>query len=219
MKKCVLLAAMFFFATTSMNAWDIMPPKDVESNSDTSTLSHSQVLTSQYNSYGEQFSSQQKSNFNYPDYGGTNYIFYGMRYKELKHIYDFREWHGGYERYSPFWCGFASFFIPGLGQMCEGEGLRGLGQIGVNIGLGLLATGFANNGYAEAYLIIALTRLGYGIWSIIDATRIAKVKNMYETDLRAQHSEISVDMYPSLNPMVSHSGLSIAPGMTLSISF
>lgn len=219
MKKLLLLTAMVFITTTSMNAWDTISTECGNVVSNITTITQSENLINQYNSSDEDLGALQRGNLYYPDYGGAHYISYGMKYKELKHIYNFREWHGGYEKYSPFWCGFASFCIPGLGQMCAGEGLRGLGQVCVNVGLGVLATGYANNGNAEAYLILTLARLGYGIWSIIDASRVAKVKNMYETDLHSQYSEISVDMYPSLNPMVSQSGLSVAPGMTLSISF
>jgi hypothetical protein len=219
MKKCLLLAAMLVYTTAAINASDILPQMSGESTN--ATINDISVATSSAstNELGLFLTSPQRGNFYYPDYGGTNLIYYGMKYNELKQIYNFREWHGGYERYSPFWCGVASFFIPGLGQMCAGEGLRGLGQVGINIGLGVLATGCGNNGYAEAYLLLTLTKVGYGIWSIIDATRVAKVKNMYETDLRSQRSDISVDMYPSLNPIFSQSGLGVAPGMTLSVAF
>ncbi|MBR2400646.1 MAG: hypothetical protein IKB03_02660 [Tidjanibacter sp.] len=162
-------------------------------------------------------SKQQQINNRYGvDYGGGNLIYPGMKYKELKGIYDYVEWRGGYERYSPFWCGFGSFFIPGLGQMCCGEWGRGLCFMGSNIVLNVLSN------YAptyETYLACAISGLGLCIWSIVDASRVAKVKNMYETDLHSQYLDISIDLYPSIAPTIAQDGMGVVSGMTLSVSF
>ncbi len=113
-----------------------------------------------------------------------------------------------------------SFFIPGLGQLCCGEAGRGLTHIGINVGLGLIAQGCYNNYMETGYVLVTIARLGFGIWSIIDAVQVAKVKNMYETDMmHILYSSISVDMYPSLNYAPMGNSLKIAPGMTLAINF
>ena len=159
-------------------------------------------------------------NFYYVDYGGGAHIRHGMKYAELKNIYHHRNWQGGYERYSPGWSGVGSFFIPGLGQMCCNEVGRGLFQMGANVALGVLSLVALVDGDEFSYLVCSSSRLALGVWSIIDAVRVARVKNMYENDLLANYySDISVDMYPSLNPVYSQSGLGVAPGMTLAITF
>lgn len=155
-----------------------------------------------------------------PSYGGEQIIYPGMKYKELKYIYRPADWNGGYKKYSPGWAGVGSFFIPGLGQICCGEAGRGFAHVGINVGLGLVAQGCYNNYMDEAYLMLSIVRLGFNIWSIVDAVKVAKVKNMYETDMmRTFHSSISVDMYPSLNYAPMGNSLNVTPGMTLAISF
>lgn len=246
MKKILLWAMALIAGSMTMNAQDILTKKsgedvqvivkeinteDVkyvlfsEPNGVIYTMPKSEILIIRYASgRNEVFSQAQtapkRNNMYAPDYGGANLVSSGMKYNELKEIYDFRDWQGGYERYSPFWCGFASFFITGLGQMCAGEGLRGVGFLCANI---LISTVGLSSLYSDAsgmtYLLCSCANLGLGIWSIVDATRVAKVKNMYETDLRSQYSDISIDLYPSLNPAFSQSGLGVAPGMTLAITF
>lgn len=153
------------------------------------------------------------------NYGGRSYIRMNMKYADLKNIYDYRDWRGGFEKYSPTWCGVASFFIPGLGQICAGEAGRGLGQWFVSALVNTCGLYALESGYVGSYLLCCCTSLGLGIWSIVDATRVAKVKNMYVTDLYSKQS-VSVDLYPSLTPMqYSGSNLKVAPGMTLAVSF
>lgn len=246
MKKFLLLVSTFLMSFVVANAQDVLTKqtgeqinvliKEIDANNVkyvlfsepdgvVYTMPKSEILMIRYASGRNEIFSQTQTTANkspypyYVDYGGANIITVGMKYKELKNIYDFGDWHGGYEKYSPFWCGFGSFFIPGLGQMCAGEGLRGLGHVGINVGLSILSTGFLANDQVGAYILTEIARFGLNIWSIIDASRVAKVKNMYYTDLRSQYSDISVDMYPSLIPTYSQSGLSTVPSMTFAISF
>lgn len=153
------------------------------------------------------------------DYGMTDQIRVGMKYDELKKLYDYRMYRpGGYERYSPAWSGVASFFIPGLGQLICGETARGLGQFALSAMCNMV-TLFSIYEFEGIGVVSSLANIGISIWSIVDATQVAKVKNMYETDLRSLRSSVEFDMYPSLNAIPTQSGLGIAPGMTLSLTF
>jgi hypothetical protein len=50
----------------------------------------------------------------------------GMKYKELKNIYNYKEWNSDRgDRYNPGVMSVCSFLIPGLGQMISGEIGRG----------------------------------------------------------------------------------------------
>lgn len=94
------------------------------------------------------------------------------RYRDLRYFYNFRNYdraihHGN----SPFWCGVASFFIPGLGQTINGEFCRGVGFF---------------------FLSCFLPVIG-GIWNICDAVRVTKVKNMYRSDLARRGFVTSID--------------------------
>ena len=238
MKKLLLMAVLLIAGATTMKAQDLLTKstgEDVEvivkevdedrvkyvlfsePEGVVYTIPTSEVIIIRYASGRNEIFGQRKTNSLYDNgYGGGNLIGHGMKYKELKDIYDFREWHGGYEKYSPLWCGVGSLFIPGLGQICCGEWGRGLGFVGINVLNNLLS---ATATTYESALIYTLTGIGVCVWSVIDATRVAKVKNMYETDLRSQYSEVSVDFYPSLNPIFQSGDVGVAPGMTLSITF
>ncbi len=144
-------------------------------------------------------------------------IYPGMKYREYKKLYSVRDYESAiHTRYSPFWSGAASFLITGLGQTCCGQFWRGLAfwsgkWFAVGVGEALLGEG----GGAIAYL-------GVCLWSIIDASRVAKIKSMYTYDIRriTYRSDISIDVYPSLNctPSTVY-GLKTTPGMTLSFTF
>lgn len=153
----------------------------------------------------------------YPRRPMPNMIHPGMSYREYKKLYDHSEYDEYYDtKYSPFWSGFASFCITGLGQACCGEFWRGLAFWA---GKWVLTAAFASsNGDFTGASVIAY--YGISIWSIIDASRVAKIKSMYYSDIRRSYrSDVSVGMYPSLNCVPSTSGLKATPCMTLSISF
>ncbi len=155
------------------------------------------------------------------DYGMADHIQVGMKYDQLKKLYDYRMYRpGGYERYSPAWSGVASFFIPGLGQLICGETGRGFGQFALSTMCNIVTIVSTIEDVGGLALLSSLAHLGIAIWSIVDATQVAKVKNMYETDLRSMRSSVDVEMYPSLNTFTTQSnGVGIAPGMTLSLTF
>ncbi len=207
-----------------VNADDVRYVLFSEPNGVVYTMPKSEILMIRYASgRNEVFSASKprKANVNDVQFAASANIRPGMKYKELQKIYDPKEYSSmAYERYSPVWSGVGSFFISGLGQMCCGEFGRGLGFLGCNILLnvaGISSLAFDASGIT--YLLCSAANLGVGIVSIIDAVQVAKVKNMYETDLRSLQSSVSVDLYPSLNAVPMQGGFGVAPGMTLSLTF
>lgn len=118
----------------------------------------------------------------------------GMSYNEYKNWYNPKMYTPSrHDPYNPSTAGWCSFFFTGLGQGIDGEWGRAGTYFGLYWGFRLLAWGTADelsfdNGYYVSYSgVSALLRLGatvVKICSIVDAVRVAKVKNMYHQDLR-----------------------------------
>ena len=172
-----------------------------------------------------------------------------MKYKELKGTYNSKEYvKSTTDPYSPGWSGFASFVLPGLGQVIAGETGRGIaffaGDVGFSVATALCADKFleyvqtdANgkpvkdgNGkyvytnenaagtWAMVVVGVSAAAVAYYIWNISDARKVAKVKNMYYQDLAGKHA-VGLDLYPSLDYAMTGTGGRIVPGMTLSLQF
>ncbi|NLX41325.1 MAG: hypothetical protein GXY75_05465 [Bacteroidales bacterium] len=149
----------------------------------------------------------------------------GMKYRELKHLYNHKDYISVSGDLNPAWSGVASFFIPGLGECINEEWGRGLGKFFGSAALVSAAAVFTQVGfYGEegGPLIIAAAcyagALGLNIWSIVDAIRIAKVKNMYEQDLRQVYS-FNLDLYPSVNCIQMGNTMQPTVGFTLALQF
>ncbi|MBP3563008.1 MAG: hypothetical protein J6J54_01125 [Bacteroidales bacterium] len=146
----------------------------------------------------------------------------GMKYRDLKDLYNYKLYMRGLvQNYNPGWCGFASYCIPGLGQMICGEWGRGFAFFGGYMaGYTLMNIGALSDlDIAPAVCLIGLAGVATaGIWSIVDATRVAKVKNMYERDLLRSYA-VDVDLYPSVNIARTGSGYQPTAGMTLAVKF
>lgn len=166
----------------------------------------------------------------------------GLTYKQLKDVYN----PGVYDKssvdpYSPFWSGFSSFFIPGLGQMTCGESGRGWAFFGGAAGCSVLTSAsvvalrslvvtddkgnlsYSNPGAASVWTALIITSagayLGACIWSVIDAVRVAKVKNMYYQDMMGKQA-MQFNVYPSVNYAYTGTGAAYAaPGLTLGVRF
>ena len=157
----------------------------------------------------------------------------GMKYRQLKRMYNYKDYSETiYDRYSPAGAGIASFFIPGLGQMISREVGRGFAWFG-GAAAAYIVTGvggvFAGSGqyYGEPQLentgaVIGLvgmvSLLAIDICSIVDAVRVAKVKNMYEQDLRKEYS-FDVDFHPSVNYIQTANGVQPTAGLTMALKF
>ncbi len=158
----------------------------------------------------------------------------GMRYSELKRLYNYRDYTPGTGDFHPAWTGVASFFIPGLGECILGEWGRGLGKFFGNMALMSAASislyagfyaGYYEGNYEEGVgwpigvaAVCFAGAVGPNIWSIVDAVRIAKVKNMYEQDLR-YHYSYSLNLYPSFQYVQLGNTMQPTLGFTLALQF
>lgn len=158
----------------------------------------------------------------------------GMKYRNLKHIYDYKDYQPSiYESRSPGGMGVASFFIPGLGQMISGEVGRGLAWMGGHVaaysvfGIG---TAFSSSGdyYGEAdiknigdilVLVGLASTIAVDICAIVDAIRVAKVRNMYEYDLYKKIYSFDLDLHPSVNYILTPTGSQPTAGFTFALNF
>lgn len=157
----------------------------------------------------------------------------GMKYRNLKHIYDYKDYQPFiYESRSPGGMGVASFFIPGLGQMISGEIGRGLAWMGGSMGAYLvMGVGGASMSSAEyygesdstaatiIYLVGFTSLLAVDICCIVDAVRVAKVKNMYERDLYKKLYSFDLDLHPSVNYILTPTGTQPTAGFTFALNF
>ena len=156
----------------------------------------------------------------------------GTKYKNLKHIYDYKDYQPSvYESHSPGGMGVASCFIPGLGQMISGEIGRGLAWMGGHFGA-YLVTGLGSamlqsgeyygsedlTSYGTLFFLTGLASiLAVDICAIVDAVRVAKVRNMYEYDLYKKL--YSLDLHPSVNYILTPTGTQPTAGFTLALNF
>jgi hypothetical protein len=142
----------------------------------------------------------------------------GMKYKDLKEYYSYKDYEKMPDQYrSPAGVGVASYLIPGLGQMLCGEGWRGTAFLG-----GWLACHFVTlTGIAELSDAIYWSGIAgaqaFRILSCMDATRVAKVKNMYKHDLGGYSLEM--DLYPSMNYIRTAEGIQPTTGLTFALRF
>lgn len=157
----------------------------------------------------------------------------GMKYKEVKELYNYKEYdRASGDRYTPVGAGIASFFIPGLGQAISNEIGRGCAWFGgavgsyfvAGIGMGCVQASLETENEALAATGAALTVIGLlsgctiEICSIVDAVRVAKVKNMYEQDLRSRYS-FDLDLHPSVDYIQTANGVQATAGLTLALNF
>lgn len=130
-----------------------------------------------------------------------------MKYSELKKFYNYKDYDRfiGEERYNPSLMGVCSFMIPGLGQVISGETGRGILQfLGVDVlmclGLcteysGIDETGRLGKGAGLTAIACFCGATAIYIFSIVDAVRVAKVRNMYKEDIRNYSANISLSPY------------------------
>lgn len=165
----------------------------------------------------------------------------GMRYRDYKDLYDPKAYiHQPGDRYIPAVGGLCSWVIPGLGQMICGEVGRGFGYLGgaigcsvaMGVGSALMASGAYDymdsdgeyGGGKEVtgtILLLAGTAalLTVDICAIVDGVRVAKIKNMYEQDMRRMSSMLDVKLQPYVSTVSN--GISRTPvaGFSLAVNF
>lgn len=166
----------------------------------------------------------------------------GMKYRHYRKLYrasDYVPMAG--DRYYPVWGGVASFFIPGLGQMVNGEIGRGFAWLGgyvgcwvvCGVGVGVASSSYRidddivyyNQGAAIAGSVMmfvgALGALGVNIASIVDGVRVGKIKNMYNRDVRNM-SGLDIKLNPYFASVSGVEGLNVTTpvaGLSLTMKF
>lgn len=246
MKRIIALALLLFAAAATASAQDLITKKtgeDIqakvlevtpgevkyrlweEPDGVIYTVKKSDLLLIRYESgRNEVFNTNVNPNIHTPWREPVEGLTTGMKYSELKNLYDYYDYSSAPgDKYSPLWSGVASLFIPGLGQMLCDEVGRGLAWLGGSVGcvaawyLGFIWAWYSPTGiplfYAAPLGIIAVN-----IGSIIDAVKVAKVKNMYFQDLKSQYS-LDVELYPSVNCVQTATGIRPAAGLTLAVRF
>ncbi len=157
-------------------------------------------------------------------------VFPGMRYRDYKDFYDTSRYiREPGDPYNPFWVGFASFFIPGLGEAITGEWGRAAAFFFTNVGLASLRYSqvmtYTRNGqtyiqYTPMYWVALAAGVGLNVWSICDAVHISKVKNMYNQDLRAQRASLDLKLEPFFSYMpYNTTGVQPVTGLSLKVNF
>lgn len=210
---------------------DVMYKKYSNPNGPTYIISKSDILIVRYeNGEKEVFKDTPKSNVYKPN--TSQDVRPGMRYSQYKGFYDKSMYisQPG-DPYSPSWAGVASFFIPGLGQAVAGEWGRGTLFFLANFGLGIgnAVTYYGMMNYREPYktnntkyfIAISVVRLAIDIWSIADAVKVAKIKNMYNQDLRGQRMaqlDCSVTPFVTAAPDMGNGAFTLT-GVSLTLSF
>lgn len=165
-----------------------------------------------------------------------------QNYKLNKQTYDYRMYlpQPG-DPYNPTTMGIASFFVPGLGQiLCNetGRGLAFLGSSALLTGATIVGalmsyeettyynnfgdpiTEIETNPTGIAILLVgAAATLAIDIWAIIDATKVAKVNNMYLQDLRKNTSQIKLDLTPFVDTYNYLGQNNLSGGLSLKVTF
>lgn len=131
-----------------------------------------------------------------------------MKYRQYRHYYRAKDYVKDFDdKYSPAGLGVASFFIPGLGQGIADKWGAAAGFFFSDI---VLTTGFVLSfeytfdRYNRLTDVDATYLTGIAIgdqlllktWSVVDAVRTAKIKNLYIRDMRKLHSGLDIDMAP-----------------------
>ena len=170
------------------------------------------------------------------------------KYKDIKGLYNPKEYvPQDIDPYSPGMSGLVSFFVPGAAQMLNGSIGRGFIFLGADMiaynvlenaaeELNKLAvtdsdgklTGYTDEAAAKKQIGIMIGglagMLAVAIWSSCDASRMAKIKNMYYQDVYGKQASVNVGLEPffSLAPTAATptgSSLTPAAGMSLKLSF
>lgn len=131
------------------------------------------------------------------------------------------------DRHNVVASGVASAFLPGLGECLNGEWGRGMGKFGI----GLVCVGGASASMAFLFqdsstmaiigsvglIIFGSATIALDVWSVIDAVRIAKVKNLYERDCRKASADVRV--LPKFDVLTLGDGARTTAGLSLVVNF
>ena len=150
------------------------------------------------------------------------------QYKIDKTKYDYSTW--TYEEgdpYNPTTCGVLSI-IPGVGQMVAHEGGRGAAFLGGFAGcwvISAVGAGYAmgSSNELQAALGVGIMVVGLSgmvavdIWSIVDATRVAKVNNLAWRD--KNNTGLNLKLEPYVLPLQTYNYTKTQVGLSLKLNF
>lgn len=150
-----------------------------------------------------------------------------IKYKDVKDQYDVKSYKtlDIEEPISPTTSGILSAIIPGAGQIYAGEAGRGipffLGYVGTSAIMiyGVTSmSGFGSKGGGFFFIVGALTSTGIYVWNIVDAVKVAKIKNMAESGM--EPNKISMTLNPSFHLNKSLTGIDFpSAGLSFKINF
>lgn len=132
--------------------------------------------------------------------------------------------------YNPTVAGVASLFVPGLGQMLSGEGGRGAGflagyaacyvvsYVGATNAINNISTGGDGSTGSGLMLVGLGGAIGVGIWSIVDAVKVAKVNNLAFRDQNKTSMNLRIEPYFDQIKMQNNTS-SVSTGLSFKITF
>lgn len=151
-------------------------------------------------------------------------------YNKIKQNYNYRNYISQpTDQYNPTVSGLCSWIIPGLGQVLCGETGRGLGFLGgsigcslvIGIGSGIAGASYDDGGIIAGSLLSVVGMIGLAavdISAIIDAVRVAKVKNMYINDT-SNKTSLNLEFAPYIDQISMNNEIVRPVGMTLRVKF
>jgi hypothetical protein len=125
--------------------------------------------------------------------------------------------------YNPALMGTSSFVLPGLGQLLEGENLRGIGFLSLLVGVNIIQYQIKRNPESGYYQnnkkiwTIRYIKLGIHVWSALDAGRVAKIKNLAFRDKNKRIPDVQV--LPFVSSDDNFQCNNVSAGMTILVSF
>lgn len=248
MKRIILIIAIAALSSVLVQAQDIITQKDGqkirakvlevstnevkyklydESDGPSYIVKKSELSMIRYESGRyEIFEQKAEPSFYYTDRDPLKNLTVDMKYKELKYLYNYKDYSPVMaDRYSPALAGVTSFLIPGLGQMICGEVGRGFAFLGGSIGGSLLGGLVFAEGQRSNTPVVSITGLliyagvlALDIIAIVDGVRVAKVKNMYEQDLKKTYA-FKMDFYPTFDYAMIGNTYQPTAGVKLAIRF
>jgi len=146
------------------------------------------------------------------------------QYKINKTKYDYKTWtHEEGDPYDPAFCGILSV-IPGVGQMVAHEFGRGAAFFGGAAGcFFLFGSGFAvawdyNEPLGITMMLLGLSGfLAVDIWSIVDASRVAKVNNLAYRN--RDQTGMKLRLEPCISPVQTCGSTKTQVGLSLKFVF
>ena len=150
------------------------------------------------------------------------YSMANAQYKINKTKFDFRTYHYQHgDPNNPSAMVIASAIIPGLGQIITGETGRGLAFLGGSIGCTILAglvLQYADRDNGPRLLTYSsIGMLTLWIWSMADASHVAKVNNLAWRD--RNKSVLKLEFLPNISTFNYGGSDKITTGISLKINF